>query len=145
MTSNSDLLDHYKLDAAQFDGCVVHTSYVSDRALNLRKVKVEKKWANVKLIGQGTFGEVWLQKEVNSEKERAVKVLRKHQMERQAIEYKRELEALAKFDKSQVGKPFLSFLPSITRLPQRTWTRHHLRYRALTSHIGCSLTFFVFV
>ena len=67
----------------------------------MQTMKVEKKWENIKTIGWGSFGEVLLQQSQNEE--RAVKVLRKKQMEKEKMDYKRELEALAALDKSNVG------------------------------------------
>ncbi|KAL8745775.1 MAG: hypothetical protein Q9190_002132 [Brigantiaea leucoxantha] len=100
MTATSDLLNHYRIDAICHPDYVIHTSYVSRRARNVQTMKVEKKWENVKAIGWGSFGEVLLQQSQNEE--RAVKVLRKKQMEKEKIDYKRELEALAAFDKSNI-------------------------------------------
>ena len=103
MASNSDLLEHYKLDADQLDGSVIHHSFISDRARGLRKARIQERWDNIEMVGQGSFGDVWLQRRAGSTTQRAVKVLRKMSLQFQSIEYKRELEALAKFDKSEVG------------------------------------------
>lgn len=66
------------------------------------------------MVGQGSFVDVWLQKQAGSATQRAVKVLRRMSLQFQSIEYKRELEALAKFDKLQAGDHsvvlFLHFL-----------------------------------
>ncbi len=103
MAPHSDLLDHYKLDTDQIGDSVIHYSYRSDRACGLRKVKVEERWDNIRPIGYGSFGEVWQQKRNGSNEQRAVKVLRKHQMKSWGIHYEREIEALAKFDKAKVS------------------------------------------
>lgn len=103
MAPRSDLLDHYKLDAEQIGESVIHCSYTSDRARGLRKVKLEQRWDNVKPIGYGSFGEIWQQKQSDSNEQRAVKILRKRPMKSWGIDYEREIEALAKFDKAQVS------------------------------------------
>ncbi len=103
MTPRSDLLDHYKLNADQIGDSVIHCSYKSDRAHGIRKIKLEERWDNVRPIGGGSFGEVWQQKQSDSNEQRAVKILRKHQMKSWGIDYEREIEALAKFDKAQVS------------------------------------------
>ena len=103
MAPSSDLLDHYKLEAHQVGDSVIHYSYRTDRACGLRKLKVEERWDNVRPIGYGSFGEVWQQKRKSSNEQRAVKVLRKQQMKSWGINYEREIEALAKFDKAEVS------------------------------------------
>ena len=107
MAPSSDLLDHYKLDANQIGDSVIHYSYRSDRACGHRKLKVEERWDNVRPIGYGAFGEVWQQKRKSSNEQRAVKVLRKQQMKSWGINYEREIEALAKFDKAEVSFSFV--------------------------------------
>ena len=103
MVPSSDLLDHYKLEAHQVGDSVIHYSYRTDRACGLRKVKVDERWDNVRPIGYGSFGEVWQQTRKSSNEQRAVKVLRKQQMKSWGINYEREIEALAKFDKAEVS------------------------------------------
>ena len=103
MAPRSDLLDHYKLDAHQIGDSVIHYSYRSDRARGLRKIRLEERWDNVRPIGYGSFGEVWQQKQSDSNEQRAVKILRKHQMKSWGINYEREIEALARFNKAQVS------------------------------------------
>jgi serine/threonine protein kinase len=100
MSTNLDLLEHYALNAEELDGPVIHKCFVSDPPRGLRKVEVKEIWDNVRIVGHGSFGEVWLQKRRDFEAKRAVKVLRRYQMQYSNVDYKRELEALAKFDKS---------------------------------------------
>lgn len=99
---HSDLLDFYKLQADCSENHVIHTSYVKDRAKSVQRVRVEQRWDNVKRIGHGTFGEVWLQKG-DKGAERAVKKISKYRMEDLDIDYKRELDALAKFNTPRVS------------------------------------------
>ena len=104
MASSSDLLDHYKREAHQVGDSVIHYSYRTDRACGLRNlIVVEERWHNVRPIGYGSFGEVWQQTRGGSNEQRAVKVLRKQQMRSWGINYEREIEALAKFDKAEVS------------------------------------------
>lgn len=123
MAPTSDLLDHYKLDAHQIGDSVIHYSYRTDRACGLRKLKVEEKWDNVRPIGYGSFGEVWQQKRNSSNEQRAVKVLRKQQMKSWGINYEREIEALAKFDKAEVSFPtvqiWISYRFLLEQLPNK--------------------------
>ena len=126
MAPKSDLLDHYKLDADQIGDSVIHYSYRSDRARGLRKVKVEERWDNVRPIGHGSFGEVWQQKQSDSNEQRAIKVLRKHQMKSWGIDYEREIEALATFDKAQVSSPQV---PVFIRLSLEAIAHHQINSR----------------
>lgn len=78
MDPDLDLLEHYKLDAIQSNGFVVHTSYISDCLQNVRKLETEEGWVDDKLVGQDLSGEVRLQerKDPSPPAWRAVKVLR---------------------------------------------------------------------
>lgn len=99
-----DLIEHFKLDAQLEADHTLHTEYVSDPKRGMRKVRVEKKWFKQRHIGQGAFGDVWLEVCKESEEvvaERAVKSIQKRRMEGVNIDYKRELLALAKL--SRVG------------------------------------------
>ena len=127
MDSRSDLLDHYKLDAEQIGESVIHYSYTSDRARGLRKIRLEKRWDNVRPIGYGSFGEVWQQKQRDSSDQRAVKILRKRQMEFYGIDYGREIEALAKFDKAQVRAPSLQ-IQDFTQLSLEAIAQHEISH-----------------
>ena len=107
MASQADLLeryllDRYKLNATYLDRHVVHVSYVSDPNRSRSKLKVEEKWNEIREIGHGSFGDVWLQTHETSRATRAVKVLRKNEMVRKRIDFRRELEALAKFEDKSV-------------------------------------------
>ena len=90
------LLDRHKLNSQCHENHVIHISYVSDPSRGRSKVKVEETWTQIKEIGRGIFGDVWLQK--NDTRSRAVKILRKRGLARHKIDYRRELEALAKFE-----------------------------------------------
>lgn len=106
MSSASDLLDHFKLDAEVFPEYTLHTSYRANRTRGLRKEKVEARWDRQRSIGQGSFGEVWLEVKFQgtgaATDERAVKIINKSQMSTFKIDYRREISALATFSKSQV-------------------------------------------
>ena len=102
---NCDLIEHFQLDAQIHDDHTVHTEYVSDPARGVRMARAEKRWYKDRHIGNGAFGDVWL--EVQKERdqvtaERAVKTIQKRRMESVQIDYKRELLALAKL--SRVGR-----------------------------------------
>ncbi len=116
MPTDSDLREIYRLQAECFDNHVIHTSYQSDRARNVRKVKIERRWNDTTRIGHGSFGEVWLQ--TSDGDERAVKKLSKFRMEDLGIDYRRELDAMAWFSRPRVKEPLshLSYLRSMIRL-----------------------------
>ena len=117
MPPYSDLLDFYKCSESH----VIHTSYVNDRSQSVQRVKVEQRWDNVKHIGHGAFGEVWLQKGEKGA-ERAVKQLSKYRMEDLGIDYGRELDALAKFNtvSSRRHNLLLTF-PATSSLKNGLW------------------------
>ena len=103
MPAHSNLRDIYRLQAECFENHVIHISYQSDRARNVRKVKIERRWDNTVRIGHGSWSEVWLQK--SNGEDRAVKKLSKHKMEDLGIDYRRELDAMASLSRPRVHIP----------------------------------------
>jgi hypothetical protein len=68
---------------------------------------MEERWKRGRNLGTGSFGTVWLEKlivENGEEKYRAVKEIRKGMQRSKAIDYSRELEAIAKFSHQKVQK-----------------------------------------
>lgn len=66
---------------------------------------MEERWERGRNLGAGSFGTVWLEKlvtENDEEKYRAVKGIRKGVQRSKAIDYSRELEAIAKFSHQKV-------------------------------------------
>lgn len=101
MSGFSELLDFFRIEAQCCESHVIHTTTVKDRTRNdARSVRIQRRWDNVTRIGHGAFGEVWLQKSEGDE--RAVKKLSKYGMEHSGIDYRRELEALTKFNNPRV-------------------------------------------
>jgi hypothetical protein len=102
-------LNDYKLQT-EFDqqaNVVLHRSYRANRALGRHKIAVEEKWApQRKPLGAGSFGVVRLEKRLEKDGEpefRAVKQLRKSDMDRMSVDYRKELLALTKFSRSKVS------------------------------------------
>ena len=102
MPVQSDLLDFFRLPAECWESHVIHGSNSKDRKRSVERIKKEDRWDNVKRIGHGSYGEVWLQR-TKFGAERAVKKLAKFRMEESGIDYKRELYALAKFNNLRVS------------------------------------------
>ncbi|KAK3176204.1 hypothetical protein OEA41_007527 [Lepraria neglecta] len=86
------------LEAEFLPGCTEHTTYRSDRARGLRKVKIVKRWTKRQGIGAGNFGEVWLEVEDDGS-ERAVKKISKSKCTLNRIDYVKELAAMAVLSK----------------------------------------------
>lgn len=115
-------LDDYKLEAEinRSLNLVVHRHERADWARGLRKVVVEEKWSMREgVLGAGSFGTVHLQRRqtVNKGsrlKERAVKQLRKSDMERTQVDFRKELLALVKFSRAKVcdGSVLLFYDPA---------------------------------
>lgn len=66
-------LDHFKVETTFGDGYVVNTTY--EWELSTRGQKRSYTWEEVKCIGRGAFGSVWLEKEQKGGQLRAVKRL----------------------------------------------------------------------
>ncbi|GAM44149.1 HET-s/LopB domain protein [Talaromyces pinophilus] len=74
----------------------------------VRRLRKEEVWRKVKYLGEGGFGSVWLEQcptTGSQPKSRAVKAIPKVSTLSLTIDYKRELEAIAKFSQAKVG-PF---------------------------------------
>lgn len=72
MSGPAPKLNHYKLETEFHEDHVVHTTYEWQLATRLRRVST---WERGKRIGAGAFGSVWLEKEREGGKLRAVKRL----------------------------------------------------------------------
>lgn len=93
--------DHRKIEATVQPYCVVELHQISDATQGLRKVQVTKLWRTERIIGHGTFGEVWLQALDNdTRKKRALKVI--HGVKMTPEECQRELIAMIEFSKPRV-------------------------------------------
>ncbi|PQE11307.1 camk kinase protein [Rutstroemia sp. NJR-2017a BVV2] len=94
-------LNDWKLETSLEDDppCFVHTSYGADRASGINKRAIVERWIpNPEPLGKGASGIVRLHRQSGSDKKmRAVKQVSKFEMERDNIDYKKELLALAKF------------------------------------------------
>ncbi|RAH43214.1 kinase-like protein [Aspergillus brunneoviolaceus CBS 621.78] len=95
-----DLLEHFKYDAMIDQNCTTHTEYERNDSHAIRIVR--RKWyRRPDPLGWGIYGKVWLESDEADTHLRAVKVVQKNMMERDSIDYKREILALAKFSKPQ--------------------------------------------
>ena len=100
MTSISDLIDHFRLDAEYHDDFTLIFSPVPGR----RNMKREDKWFKKKALGQGSLGIVWLEESFceGTRNLRAVKEVRKGFGHGAGFktDYARELYAMAKLTKA---------------------------------------------
>jgi hypothetical protein len=94
-----DLVEHFRFDAEFSNNCVKHVFLKSDRIRGLRKVKVVETWRREKKIGEGGFGNVWLEVEDEKATQRAVKQIQKTRITSSRIDYQRELLAMATLSK----------------------------------------------
>lgn len=92
MTAQAPKLDNYKLETEFYDGYVVHTTSEWELATKRRK---QSTWKSERKIGAGAFGGVWLEREKERGRLRAVKKLPRDSLPR-ADFFLQELLALAK-------------------------------------------------
>ena len=81
--------------------CTHHIKFVSDDALNQRRIRKEEKWGWERALGRGSYGVVWLERCIQGDAQgslRAVKVVQKPK----SGEYYGELEAIALFSHAKV-------------------------------------------
>lgn len=105
MRPPTDLVRDSKLKTAFRDGITRHTIVTSDHRHGRRMIKREQRWQRIGTLGEGAFGIVWKETLVGGEsdvKDRAVKIIRKHVGNSHAMDYSRELEAIAKFSRGKV-------------------------------------------
>jgi len=128
----SDLVRDSKLETKFCLGYTQHVYHVSGDSPRQRKMRIEERWERGRNLGTGSFGTVWLEKlvtENGEEKYRAVKEIRKGAQLPKAIDYSRELEAIAKFSHQKVQESsifvFCFHIPSLC-FPSR------INYRKLT-------------
>ena len=103
MPPPSDLVRDSKLETRILNDHTVHSCIVTNH--NRRRIYREEYWKRERLLGQGSYGQVWLEKCTSSDNTgqlRAVKVVRK-QTNLDAIDYGRELEVVAKFSHAKVS------------------------------------------
>lgn len=103
MAARSDLVLVSKLET-QFSSnpdYTQHTRYISGTTSRQRRIPKEERWTAQKRLGSGSYGTVRLESCIHGDKKgelRAVKTIQK----REAIEYYRELEAIALFSHDTV-------------------------------------------
>lgn len=104
-----DLVRDSKLEVQVYRRHVIQVDYVSNPELGHRRVRVEQTWQTARRLGSGAFGVVWLEECTSGPehgKVRAVKEIWKDKStSTSAIEYSRELEAIAKFSQPRVRDP----------------------------------------
>jgi hypothetical protein len=86
-----------------------HVSHHSSRSARQRRIRVEETWQRHQELGNGTFGQVWLERCVAGPRDgqlRAVKAIPKDRTSSANIDYARELEAMAKFSHDRVWAPY---------------------------------------
>jgi hypothetical protein len=101
----SDLVRDSKLETTFYEKYTQHVYHVSGANSRQRKIRKEERWERRGNLGTGTFGTVWLEKLITDsgeEKYRAIKEIRKGMQQFAAIDYSRELEAIAKFSHQKV-------------------------------------------
>jgi hypothetical protein len=103
----SDLINDSKLSVRFSAKHTHHVIFKSDArpGQQVRRQRTEETWEKVKHLGKGGFGTVWLEQclSVDSQaKTRAVKAIPKLTPSSQNIDYRRELEAIAKFSQTKV-------------------------------------------
>lgn len=105
----SDLVQDTKLETQFYRDHTEHVYYVTGATPRQRKVRKAERWERDEHIGTGAFGTVWLEKSVTENgavQHRAVKEIRKSAEKSRAVDYSRELEAIAKFSHPKVRTPF---------------------------------------
>jgi stalled ribosome alternative rescue factor ArfA len=103
----TDLVRDSKLKTTFHDGIFRHVIETGDRGHGGRLIKTDQRWQRVgDILREGAFSIVWREKLVSGEsdaKDRAVKRIQKRNGSVTAVDYSRELEAIAKFSCGRAG------------------------------------------
>lgn len=108
MSSQSDLLEHFRLETEFQPDHVVHFTYPPGPTGGWRKEKIAQKWVTGGRLGSGGFGSVHRQ-DLEGGREpavRAVKEIAKRQL--QGVNYVHEVLALAKLSKARSCRPMMT-------------------------------------
>ncbi|KAF3479608.1 uncharacterized protein GIQ15_06584 [Arthroderma uncinatum] len=128
MTSALNFVEDSKL---QFDICAGYTCHVRQRR--------EERWKNIKEIGQGAYGKVWLQECMSNDKDRrlrAVKSIPKSARPSEAVDYTHELLAIAKFSQPKYEDFFLRSFGWYEDAKCVFITMEYLEHADLNGHLG---------
>ncbi|MCJ1405291.1 Ankyrin-2 [Xylographa trunciseda] len=95
----SDLLDHFKIDAETLPEDTMHVTTKS-----VGKQVIKTRWYRKRLLGRGSFDHVYMYLEADSQDDdnaqiRAVKILHKDDLRHFVVDWRKEVEALAKLSK----------------------------------------------
>jgi hypothetical protein len=109
MPRQSDLVEDSKLNAEFRDSMTIHSYLEIDEAG--RRSSREEYWKLERPLGQGGFGQVWLERcttvGITQGVFRAVKSIDTKSKSYKSLDFNRELEAVAKFSHNRVGKGIL--------------------------------------
>lgn len=101
-----DLVRDSKLETEILDNYVVHTYYESDPISRRRVVPRVEQWRRRRLIGEGSYGSVWMEECIKGQRDIQVRAVKKiaapTRQHSKPIDYNRELEAIAKFSHPNV-------------------------------------------
>lgn len=106
MSRVPDLVRDSELETRFHGKYTSHRYHETDLANEERAVIRQEYWKRIKHIGGGAYGSVWLEECVKGARDhnfRAVKEILKPPPTHAAIDYNRELEAIAKFSHDRVS------------------------------------------
>lgn len=112
-----DLVHVSRLETCFVGESTMHSNICSSKIPAIRSIRKVETWEKERELGRGGFGEVVLQRNIDSKSEtrfRAVKVLPKHQN----LDYLEELKTIAFFSYPKVSDFFIHTLPFIKPLLQ---------------------------
>lgn len=82
--------------------CTYHVKFVSDNALNQRRIRKEEKWSRERALGRGSYGIVWLERCIQGDDKGSFRAVKKVQKP-ESGEYYGELEAIALFSHAKAS------------------------------------------
>jgi hypothetical protein len=96
-THVSDLVCDSKLETTYDGQDTCHEVFVSDNTSRQGRRRMEQAWRRERELGRGTFGQVWLERRISGPGAADLRAVKSISKFGSAIDYSRELEAIAKF------------------------------------------------
>lgn len=108
MDDLTTLLQDFKLDTHFINDRIAHLYNECDKSSGRRVIERCEQWKRMRLIGEGSFGEVWLEECVEGGHIGSLRAT-KDIWSRGQIDYARELEALSVFSRASCARWFCQY------------------------------------
>lgn len=96
----SDIVRDWKIETEVCNEYITHIFYESGSSARERHIRKEEQWKRQKVLGEGGYGRVYLEKCVQGDKQDKLRAVK--EIKSQDFKYSRELDAIIKFSHYKV-------------------------------------------